>query len=197
MEMDELKNMWDQGTNLPKQKNNLSEMLSTDKHNPLLMLEKKTWIAFWIFPLVGLLFAGTFFEHALARHSLVMWLLFATLFAEFIFTVFNLITFRQMQNAQGSIRENLLNRINILSQRFQVFLQIYIAMYLLMAVLLEIALNHHLDSLFDSWGHVSWVIRVFTYSVVITIIYLAKRSSQKKHYGVYLQQIRNIADQMQ
>src|SRR6266542_2341149 len=136
MEMDELKNMWDKGIELPKEERNLTKMILTGKNGPLTVLEKKTWIAFCIFPFVGLLFAGTFFDHPLARHSLAMWLLFATLFVEFGFSIFNLVTLRKMRDAQGSIRENLLSRINMLGQRFQLFLQIYIALYLLMVVLL-------------------------------------------------------------
>lgn len=196
MEMDELKTLWDKGIDLSKSNNDLSETKWADKSGPLAMLEKKNWIAFWLFPLAALLFAGTFVEHSLARHSLAMWLLLAILFAEFVFTIFNLITLKGMRNTQGSIRKNLLNRINMLGERFQLFLLIYVALYLVMAVLLEVTMHYRMDRLFDTWANVSWVIRVFTYVALLTVIFLAKRSSQNKHFGVYLQKLKTVAEQM-
>ncbi len=194
MEIDDLKKTWDESFSSADPGSNIYRMILEHK-SPLMMLEKKTKLAIWIFSLAAVLFAGTFYDHSLVRQSPVMWMLSFILFTEFIFSVFNLFLIKKIQNTQGNIRENLIKHINVLSNGFKQFLMLYISLYVLMVVLLEVSIYYQIDSLFDGWRQIAVLIRGIAYVFVIAIIYQLKRSSQHKHYGNYLVQLKTIMDQ--
>jgi len=196
MEIDDLKKSWDEAFPPAAMGNKIPEMILEHKQSPLAMLEKKTKIALWIFPFVAILFAGTFYDHPLVRHSPAMWLLFFILFTEFLFSVFNLFVIRKIRNTEGNIRENLVNRIQLLRKGFNWFLKVYISLYVIMVVLLEVSMYYQVDGLVEGWHRLPVLIRGIVYVFVLALIYQAKRFSQQEHFGNYLEQLKTIMGQI-
>lgn len=196
MEIDDLQKNWDEGFTTGATPGSILEIIVRQKNSPLTVLEKKTKFAIWIFPFAGLLFAGTFIDHSLARHSPVIWLLLFILFAEFVFSLLNLSIIKKIQNGQGNVRKNLASRIKALGKGFKQFLIFYISLYVLMVMLLEITMYYHADMLFDGWHQTSALIRAIAYVFALAVIYQAKRYSQQEQYGNYLAQLKAIADQL-
>jgi phosphatidylglycerophosphate synthase len=196
MEIDDLKKSWDEAFPPAAMGNNIPELILMHKQSPLAILEKKTKIAIWIFPFVGILFTGAFYDHPIVRHSPAMWLLLFILFIEFLYSVFNLFVIKKMRNAQGNIRENLVIRIHLLRKVFTQFLAVYISLYVLMAILLEISMYYQVDGLFEGWHQLPALIRGIVYVIVLALIYQAKRFSQQEHFGNYLEQLKTIMGQI-
>lgn len=197
MEIDELKQLWQHGALHATSSSEFKIVTGKPNQGPLATLKRKTVMAIGIFPLVALLFAGTFYDHPAARQSAAMWLLLGILFVEFVFSLYNLAVINKLQHVQGNIRENVTSRINILKRSLKLFLNLYVSLYVLMAVLLEITMHYQLDGLFAGWLGMATTLRVFTYIVLVMLIYYAKSASQREHYGKHLTRLKEIASQIE
>src|ERR1700754_4592424 len=117
MELDELRDLWAKSATQPTAINyNITELIYRDAKGPLAVLERKFKTALFIFPAVIILFGGTFISNG-TNQSVITWLLFGILFTEFLFSLFNYITIKQIQQSAGNIKDNLLKRVFLLQQR--------------------------------------------------------------------------------
>jgi hypothetical protein len=196
MELDEFKEMWSRfGEQASPTNDNITEMIYRDSQGPLATFEKNTKFTLFIFPLVAVLFGGVLLSQP--QHSPTMWLLFAILFIEFLFAVFNYGIVKKIGQPQGNVKHDLLRKIAILQNSYRLYLLLNQILYLLMAILLEIGIYYHFDSNFDSWSKINPLLRVTVYVVFLLLQYITKRRSQKEHYGQYLEKMNGLVQQMQ
>jgi hypothetical protein len=196
MELDGLKDIWNKSTNQLPVNNNIMETIYSDSNSPLALLEKKLKITLGIFPLVVILFGGTFLSKSMAQQSPVTWLLFSIMCIEFLFSLGNYHIVKQIQQHNGTVRANLLGKITILQKRYKTYLFAHQGLYGLLAVLLEISMYKHWDANFNGWYTVNPVLRVAVYVVFLVVQYMLKKSSLKSHYGQYLEKLNSLAQQM-
>ncbi|MEP6613158.1 MAG: hypothetical protein ABJA76_14760 [Mucilaginibacter sp.] len=197
MELDELRDMWTKSTTQPTTINyNITELIYRDANGPLATLEKKFKAALYIFPLVLLLFGGTFISNG-ANQSVITWLLFSILFIEFLFSLFNYITIKQIQQPTGNIKDNLLKRFFLLQQRSHNYLYLHVGLYMLMAVLLELSIHFNFDTSHNWWGHIAPVLRMAIIVMFLTAQLFIKRHSQKQMYGQYIDKLNELIGQME
>ncbi len=196
MELDGLKDIWNKSTNQSPINNNIMDMIYRDREGPLALLEKKLKITLCIFPVVVILFGGTFLSKSLSQQSPAHWLLFTILFIEFLFSLGNYGIIKQIQQNDGNVRTNLLNKVAILQKRYKIYLFAHQGLYLLLAVLLEISMYKHWDANFNKWYTVNPIIRITVYAFFLVVQYLLKRASLQKHYGQYLERLNGLVHQI-
>jgi len=197
MELDELRDMWAKSTIQPTAINyTVTEVIYRDAKGPLAMLEKKFKAALYIFPFVMILFGGTFISNG-ANQSVITWLLFGILFTEFLFSLFNYITIKQIQQPAGNIKDNLLKRGFLLQQRNHNYLYLHVGLYALMAALLELSVYFNFDISDNWWGQIAPVLRVAIILVFLIAQYFVKRQSQKQMYGQYIDKLNELIGQME
>ncbi len=197
MELDELRDMWAKSATQPSVINyNITELIYRDAKGPLAILEKKFKAALYIFPFVVLLFGGTFISNGTTQ-SVIMWLLFSILFIEFLFSLFNYITVKQIQQPAGNIKENLLKRVFLLQQRNHNYMYLHVGLYTLMAALLELSVYFNFDASHNWWGHIAPVPRVAIIVAFLTAQYFIKRQSQRQMYGQYIDKLNELIGQME
>lgn len=198
MELDEFKDMWSRSAALPSAKNyNLAEMIYLGSQSPLAVLEKRFKAALFTFPIVLIIFGGTFISKSPANQSAVTWLLFTILFIEFLFSLFNYILVKSVQQPAGNIKENLLKRVYLLERRTINYVYIHVALYTLMAILLELNVHFNFDADHGWWAAVNPLLRIIIYVVFLTGQFIIKRQSQKKLYGQYIEKLNGLIEQME
>jgi hypothetical protein len=197
MELDEFRDMWAKSATQPSAINyNITELIYRDAKGPLAMLEKKFKAALYTFPLVVILFGGTFISNGI-NQSVIMWLLFSILFIEFLFALFNYITVKQIQQPAGNVKDNLLKRVFLLQQRNYNYLYLHVGLYVLMAMLLELSVYFNFDTSHNWWGHIAPVLRGAIIVAFLMSQYFIKRYSQKQMYGQYIDKLNELIGQME
>jgi hypothetical protein len=198
MELDEFKTLFNTSAGAMKAANyNIMETIYTDSRGPLARLEKNLKITLYIFPFVVILFGGHFLDRASSHQSLTMLLLFAILTIEFLFSLFNYIVVKKLQQPAGNIKQNLLDKISRLKTLYNRYLYIHQGLYLLMAVLLELTMRFNLDANFNGWSNVNPVIRFAVYAAFLIVQFIVKRDTLKKYYGQYLDKLNSLVSQME
>ena len=197
MELDEFRDMWAKSATQPSAINyNITELIYRDAKGPLAMLEKKFKATLYIFPFVMILFGGTFISNGV-NQSVITWLLFSILFIEFLFTLFNYITIKQIQQPAGNVKDNLLKRVFLLQQRNHNYLYLHVGLYTLMAILLELSVYFNFDTGHNWWGQIAPVLRGAIIVAFLMSQYFIKRYSQKQMYGQYIDKLNELIGQME
>ncbi|MCR8559023.1 hypothetical protein KXD93_15305 [Mucilaginibacter sp. BJC16-A38] len=197
MELDQFKELWAKSTTQTSAVNyNIAEMIYHDSKSPLAALEKKFKASLYIFPFVVVLFAGGFISSGVHQRP-TRYLLFTILFIEFLFSLFNYLTIKKIQQPAGSIKENLIKRVFLLEKRNSTQLYVHLLLYILMAVLLEVCVHFKFDADYAGWGAINPVLRIVVYVVFLTAQFLVKRRSQKKQYGQYIDKLNSLVAQME
>jgi len=194
MELDELKTIWNRADEMATAGYNITELIYRDSKSPLAAIVKNLKTALFIFPFVALLFAGEFLS---SRHqSPTSILLFSILFIEFLFSLLNYGLVKKIQQPGGNIKESLVSRIELLRKLCNGYVYVQAGLYMLMGVLLEISMHWQFDSHFNGWEKINPAIRIGVYIVFLILQLLIKKGSQKKLYGRYLDQLNNLASQL-
>lgn len=197
MELDEFKQQWDKAAGESRLSNaNIMELISNQSSSPLALLERKLKSNFYIFPVAVLVFAGTFISHTTALHNASMWLLFGVLLAEFIFYSFSYSMVKKIQQADGKVKENILNRVIAIHHTLRWQLIVNELLYLVMAVVLEISMHNHWDANFEGWYSVPVIIRMGVYLLALALIFLLKQHSNRRQYGQCLSKLNELVKQM-
>ena len=198
MELDDLKNMMDASTSIYKPSNNdTMELINNKSHGPLAMLEGKLKTALFLFPLTALLFVGVFINNSLAYHSLIMWLLLAILFIEFISSLFNYGIVKGLQKPTGNTKENMIAKIAMLDRGFRRHFVINTCLYVAMAVVLEIAMFYHMEKNYEEWYSLPFLLRIACYIGFLIFQFFLKKYFYKKQFGQYLKELNNLVQQLQ
>jgi hypothetical protein len=194
MELDEFKKIWNRGDQLTVANYNVTELIYRDSKSPLAAIAKNLKAALFIFPFVALLFAGQFLSSD--HQSPTRVLLFAILFIEFLFSLLNYGLIKKIQQPKGDIKTSLLSKVSLLKKLCSMYVYVQLGLYAVMAVLLEIGMYFQLDSNFNGWAKVNLLIRIAVYMIFLVVQLIIKRVSQKKLYGGYLDQLNNLAVQL-
>jgi hypothetical protein len=194
MELDELKEMWNRADQTASANYNVTELIYRDSKSPLAAIERNLKFALLVFPLVAILFTGNFLGSS--HQSPTRILLFAILFIEFLFSLLNYGLIKKIQQPEGDIKTSLLNKVSLLQKLCGLYVYVQLGLYALMVVLLEISMYFQLDNNFNGWAKINPAIRTTVYVVFLVVQLVIKRISQKKLYGQYLDQLNNLALQM-
>ena len=194
MELDEFKEIWNRADQITTAGYNVTELIYRDSKSPLAAIEKNLKTALFIFPFVAVLFIGQFLNSN--HQSPTRVLLFAILIIEFLFSLLNYGVIKKIQQPGGNIKQNLFNRVLLLQKLCGMYLYVQLGLYTLMAVLLEISMYFQLDSNFNGWAKINPAIRIGVYIIFLVVQLLIKKASQKKLYGRYLDQLNNLALQL-
>jgi len=119
------------------------------------------------------------------------------LFIEFLFSFFNYLLVKKLQQPTGNIRENLAKRAYLLERRTVNYLYIHTGLYVLMAVLLELSVYINFDAGHAWWAGINPVLRVVICIVFLVGQYFIKRQSQAKMYGQYIEKLNQLISQME
>jgi len=197
MELDEFKDMWTKVAIQPSTINyNISSLIYTGSKSPLAMLEKRFKAALLLFPVTAIIFGGTFISKG-TNQSVITWLLFTILLIEFLFSLFNYLLVKKIQQPGGNIKESLVKRVYLLERRTANYLYVHTGLYAVMAILLELSVHYNFDSAQGWWAGVSPVLRIAICIVFLTWQYFIKRYFQRQQYGQYIDKLNGLIKQME
>src|ERR1700733_3871903 len=135
MELDDLKNKWNQAADRPLN-TNIMETINSKPQNPLALLQRKLKLSFYIFPFVVVLFAGHLFSKSSPVHASTV-MLYSILMIEFIFHAYSYYMVKALQQTEGKTKDNLLHRVTALQQTMKLQLITNQVLYIIMAIVLE------------------------------------------------------------
>lgn len=197
MELDDLKKMADLATeNYKPANNNTMELITHKSQGTLEQLAQKLKMGLFPFPITVVLFSIVFSTNAPAFHSILMWMLLGILFIEFVNLLFNYSLVKKLQDTSGSTRENLSIKISRLQRSFKRQPLITLCLYALMAVVLEMVMYYHVDANFNGWFEIPMALRISVYIVFLVIQLAFKKLFYKKQFGNYLENLKNLFQEL-
>jgi hypothetical protein len=200
MELDDFKNLYNRSADQQALTNqNITDMITLESQGPLAQLQKKTRYTLFLFPLSIIFFAKLFIPALGAgqiEHNLTTWLVFIILFTEYIVSVLNYFTIKNMQKTSGNVKNNLLHKLTVLKQRYKWYFILNIGLFLLIPVLLELNLYFHFDYRFEGLGDINPFLRIALYAVIFIPLFIFKKRSQQQNYMQHLNELNRLLAQM-
>jgi hypothetical protein len=200
MELDDFKSLYNRSADQQALTNqNITEMITLESQGPLAQLQKKIRYTLFLFPLSIIFFAKLFIPLLGAGqigHNLTTWLVFIILFTEYIVSLLNYFTIKNMQKTSGNVKVNLLNKLSILKQRYKWYFILHIGLFLLIPILLELNLRLHFDYRFDGLGDINPFLRIALYAAVFIPLFVFKKRSQQQNYMQHLNELNRLLTQM-
>jgi hypothetical protein len=200
MELDDFKSLYNRSADQQALANqNITEMITLESQGPLAQLQKRIRYTLFLFPFSIIFFAKLFIPLLGAGqigHNLTTWLVFIILFTEYIVSLLNYFTIKNMQKTSGNVKVNLLNKLSILKQRYKWYFILHIGLFLLIPILLELNLRLHFDYRFDGLGDINPFLRIALYAAVFIPLFVFKKRSQQQNYMQHLNELNRLLTQM-
>lgn len=201
MELDDFKELYNKSSDQPAFTNqNIKEITTHESQAPLALLQKKTKYTLFLFPLSIVFFAKLFIPSLGAGeigHNLTTWLVFIILFTEYIVSVMNYYTIKNMQKTSGNVKANLLNKLTLLKRRYKWYFILHIGLFLLIPILLELNLHFHFDNRFEGLNSVNPLVRIAFYAAIFIPLYIFKKRAQQRNYLQHLNKLNGLLEQLQ
>lgn len=198
MELDNLKQTWQESSNISKPlKNNTMDLIQNKSYGPLASLISKFKTQLLAIPLfIGLVIYQLSTKPQLF-HSPSIWVLYSIGLMLSIYFVYNYLLASKLQNPSDAVKHNMEVQLKRLETGFKWFHIVASIFYVLIPVALELALYFNIEKDFQEWGQVSIYIRVLTYIAGFVFMILLSKRWFKKEYGEHLQNLKRLIEQMQ
>ncbi len=198
MELDNLKQTWQESSNILKPlNNNTMELIQNKSYGPLASLISKFKTQLLSIPL----FIGLFIYQLVTKPQLFqspsIWVLYLIGLVLSIYFVYNYLLASKLQNPSESVKFNMEIQLKKLETGFKWFRVVAAIFYILIPVALELALYFNIEKDFQEWGQVNIYIRVLTYIAGFVFMKLLSKRWFKKEYGEHLQNLKRLIEQMQ
>jgi glucan phosphoethanolaminetransferase (alkaline phosphatase superfamily) len=192
MELDDFKNDWNTIGIQSGENDALLSLLKGNGKSPLALIQRKLKFTMLFFPLALIAVGGSLL---FGPFNLLMLVLFIILSIEFIFAALNFRTVNHLTRMQGSVKENILNKMRIIKGRLTLYRVLHMLLYALLIVLLEISIYHSGNLEFEWWNKIHFLIRTGLYIIFLVFQYRVKRSEYNE-YARYMQQLNKLANDL-
>lgn len=193
MELDELKNKWQQvneGSN--PNKFDLKNIFNRNKgRTPLESLKRNFRKRIVAFMLVFVLFLYTFREKDLFNNVFFLWYLVVAIFLSIFFFI-NYRLVQKIEHSDSSLKDHIKAQVNSLETRmrwYRVFTRIAIIFFI---VLLEAVPLFSNERMVQKWHAVPVAIRIGSYALLLSFQHFAGKLIARRRYGQHLERMKQI-----
>lgn len=197
MELDDLKQTWQQTEKTPKSENNdIIELIKHKSNGPVAAL-KKRFKKQMILILLLVAFIINSFSHKQIFTDVMFWSYITFCIALCLFFYFNYRLVSKMECMDCMIKSNLEQQVNILEKRLKwqkVGKQTALVFFIVLSETLTYFAN---EPMLEKWHSVPLFIRLLVYASLFTIQYFISPLISKRKYGRHLSYLKQLLNEMQ
>jgi hypothetical protein len=198
MDLDELKNTWQQ---MPPQKNintDIMEILQHKSYGPLAALKKtfrKQMVAMFLIPFLLLLTNAQDIQGVLT--SILFWSYVAFCIYIIVFAYYNYRIVSKMEEKDAMVKTTLEQQIHLLEKRanWQVASTRVVLLFFIMLVEVVPYLQHY--RMLDKWHALPVPVRIGAYAFLLLLQYLLNKTIKQRKIGRHLDYLKELLRQMQ
>jgi len=198
MELDDLKQTWQQNQSIKTSNTNIMELIQQKSYGPLAALKRsfrKQIAVMLMLPLYFLVIGNADLQHLL--HSVILWFYIAFCVGVAIFSYENYQIVSKMEKMDNLVKENLEQQIQLLETRMKWKIIAVRAGLLFFIVLLEIVPYFQHYSMLEKWHSLSPWIRYSSYALLFLFQYFANNFVSQRKYGRHLNYLKELVKEMQ
>jgi len=197
MELDDLKQSWQQ-SHIDKPKNtNVMELLQQRSYGPLVALKReyrKQMLVMLILPIF--LFTSNLNDISRPLTSIMFWSYVAFCFGVVVFANYNYRLVSKMEEMTGVVRSNLELQVYILENRMR-WLLIGLRITLIYFIILTEAIPYFQHySILDKWHSLNPFIRFGVYAVLLFAQYYFGRKMIQRKFGIHINYLKQLLKEM-
>ena len=201
MELDDFKEVYKSYAGEAASANqDIDGMINRESKGPLAVMKKNAGMGLFIYPSAIIFYMGIFsivLGISEVVRSPINWILFAVFFMEFTVSVINYFAIKKLQLAGGTVKDNMLNKVNLLRQVSNTSVLLYIALFCMMPLFIEADIYFHLNGQFQGVAKINVFIRIAWYVLIFGGMFVIRRDTQRLQYNHYLGRLKRVLTQMQ
>ena len=198
MELDELKQTWQQSQSTKPLNTNIMELIQHKSYGPLAALKKffrKQIALMMIVPAYVIMINTEDVMHALS--SVILWYYVLFCLGVIIFSYYNYRLVGKMEGMDNLVKSNLEKQVHLLEIRMKwkkTGLTIALLGFIL---LLEIVPYFQHYRMLDKWHAISPMIRYTSYAAFLVFQYFVSTWANKRKYGRHLEYLKELTNELQ
>jgi len=198
MELDELKQTWQDTQSTKSLNTNIMELIQHKSYGPLAALKKsfrKQIALMMIVPAYVVMINTHDLQNVL--NSVILWYYVVFCIGVIIFSYYNYRIVSKMEGMDNLVKANLEKQVEILETRMKWKRTGVLIALVILILLLEIVPYFQHYRMLDKWHSVSTSIRYVSYVGFLAFQYFVSTWVNKRRYGQHLQYLKELANEMQ
>ena len=198
MELDDLKQTWQQSQSIKSSNTNIMELIQQKSFGPLAALKKafrKHILLMIVLPAYVIITNTDDLNHALK--SVMLWAYIAFFLCVIVFTYYNYRMVSKMENMDNLVKTNLEQQVALLQTRIKwkkTGLMIALLCFILLAEVVPYFQHYRMS---DKWLTVAPAIRFVSYAAFLMLIFFLNTWVNERRYGRHLRYLKELADELQ
>jgi hypothetical protein len=197
MELDELKQLWDQTPLTHRENKDLMELIQHKSYGPVAALKKvykKQIIMMLVLPLVLLL--TNLRDINIVLTSVMFWSYVAFCIAMIVFAWYNYRLVRKMEGMDGVVKTNLEQQIDLLEKRAKLEVLVMRGVLLFFIALTEVVPYFQHYRMLAKWHALPLMVRVSAYAGLLMLQYFLNRRIKKIKVGRHLMYLKEVVKEL-
>jgi len=198
MELDELKQMWQQTPVRNNVNTDIMELIQHKTYGPIAALKhvfKKQILVMGMLPLLLLATNSQHVQGVLT--SVLFWSYVAFCIGMIAFAFYNYRIVSSMERMDGMVKANLEQRINLLEKRANLEVAGIRGVLLLFIALLEIVPYFQHYRMLEKWHSLPLMVRVGFYAAFLLLQYVLNKKIKQRKVGRHLAYLKELVNEMQ
>lgn len=198
MELDELKQQWNQSEKTEQPKNqNIMQLIQNKSYGPVAALKRSLRKQMMAMVIIPIAIVGTNLQHIdKTLTSVLFWCYLAFCLGVIIFTRLNYTLVEKMEGMDSEVKSNLEQQIALLETRLrQNLIGVRIAL-LFFIVLVEVLPYFQDFSMLNKWHALSPFIRFGAYAALFLLQYFISRTVSYRKFGQHIAYLKELVQQM-
>lgn len=198
MELDELKQMWQQTPVRNNVNTDIMELIQHKTYGPIAALKHVFRKQILVMVMLPLLLLATNSQHVQdVLTSVLFWSYVAFCIGMIAFAFYNYRIVSSMERMDGMVKANLEQRINLLEKRANLEVAGIRGVLLLFIALLEIVPYFQHYSMLEKWHSLPLVVRVGFYAAFLLLQYFLNKKIKQRKVGRHLAYLKELVNEMQ
>jgi hypothetical protein len=198
MELDDLKQTWQQSQSTKTSNTNIMQLIQHKSYGPVAALKKafrKQIVLMTIIPVYFILINLGDLQHVL--NSVILWAYIVFCIGVIIFSYYNYRTVSKMEGMDNLVKANVQQQVNILQSRMKwkkTGLVISLVFFIMLAEIVPYFQHYRM---LDKWHSLAPAIRYLAYAGLLVFQYFVNGWVNERKYGQHLKYLKELAEEMQ
>ncbi|MDV7695563.1 hypothetical protein N6B72_01400 [Chryseobacterium soli] len=201
MELDTLKNSWNTiSVDVNRDQFDIISATKKEMKSPLAGLKKKVQKQIKILPLLFAFLVVIAVKMPEAQHNILIWMGLVILPLTTIYYYFNLKLITDLEEVNGSVKDDIQNKIKKLISTNRIYLIVNRVIFALLIIGIEgLIRNSRLDLVpgLETLKNIVFPLRVLIYAGIFGLHYVVSKYTFTYYFGKYIRQLKNILTEMQ
>ena len=198
MELDDLKQTWNQNQSTKPLNTDIMELIQHKSYGPLAALKKAFRKQIVLMAIIPAYFIMLNVDdlHALSN-NVILWSYIAFCLGVIIFSYYNYRLVNKMEGMDNMVKVNLEQQVNLLERSMKWKKTGLMAALLCFILLIEIVPYFQHYRMLDKWHSVPAAIRYVVYAALFVLQYFANTWVNERRYGRHLKYLKELVKEMQ